>query len=275
MADVETNRRRLFIRDRNREEAGSFADSLTVFQYTPSENDDIFTLAARSNIPYSALASLNRINHPSLLESGKPLLLPTMPGIFVPENPESDLEHLLTSGRLYSGESESARIIISGAPGEQGVVYYFIPGGDFNSTERAFFLQSGFRFPLRNYRRTSGFGMRINPVTGNLRMHQGLDLAAPEGTEVFATAAGIVTEVGYDRIYGNYIIISHNNNWASLYGHLQRTGVTLHSQVRSGSLIGWVGSTGQSTGPHLHFELRQHGRAQDPDKFLFLPGGRR
>jgi murein DD-endopeptidase MepM/ murein hydrolase activator NlpD len=116
--------------------------------------------------------------------------------------------------------------------------------------------------------------MTVNPVTGNLRFHEGLDLAAPAGTEVYAAAGGIVTEVGSDPIYGNFVVIRHDGNWASLYGHLQRTAVTLRMNVKSGMLIGWVGSTGQSTGPHLHFELRQNGMARDPDKYLFMPGGR-
>jgi murein DD-endopeptidase MepM/ murein hydrolase activator NlpD len=115
--------------------------------------------------------------------------------------------------------------------------------------------------------------MRKNPVTGNMRLHQGLDLAAPAGTEVYAAGDGVVTEIGKDSIYGNYIIIKHSGNWASLYGHLQKIGTSLHSAVKSGMLIGWVGSTGQSTGPHLHFELQQNGKARDPDKYLFLPGG--
>jgi len=275
ISDVETNRRRLFLRERNREDVRAIADSLIVFQYSPRENEDIFHLAARSNIPYSTLASLNRLSHPSSLETGRPILLPTIPGIFVPDEPVSDLEHLLASTRESFIGSRSVPVIINTSPGGQRVVYHFIPGEDFTATERAFFLQSGFRFPLRYFRRTSGFGMRRNPVTGNWRMHEGLDLAAPAGTEVLAAAAGTVTEVGYDPIFGNFIIISHANNWASLYGHLQRAGVTLHSRVNSGSVIGWVGSTGQSTGPHLHFELRHHGRAQDPDKFLFQPGRRR
>jgi murein DD-endopeptidase MepM/ murein hydrolase activator NlpD len=116
--------------------------------------------------------------------------------------------------------------------------------------------------------------MRKNPVTGNMRVHQGLDLAAPLGTEVYAAGNGIVTEVGNDPVYGIYIIIKHNDNWASLYGHLQKTLVSLRMNVKSGTIIGLVGSTGQSTGPHLHFELRQNGKARDPDKYLFLPGGR-
>jgi len=264
IADVEVNRRRIF--NRGRESAADIANALTVYQYVPREGEDIFFLAARCNIPYSALVSLNRLNHPSTLEAGKPLLLPSVPGVFVAQEPHTDLERLLASSRSASEENSAALTI--------GTVYYFFPGDEFSATERAFFLHTGFRFPLRNYRITSGFGMRQNPVTGNMRVHQGLDLAAPMGTEVYAAGDGIVTELGYDTIYGNYIIIKHWGGWASLYGHLQRTGVTLQSPVKSGMIIGWVGSTGQSTGPHLHFELRQDGKAQDPGKYLFLPGGR-
>jgi murein DD-endopeptidase MepM/ murein hydrolase activator NlpD len=278
IADVEANRKRIFNRGQNRrndkaESAAIIAGSLTVYRYVPREGEDIFSLAARCNIPYSALASLNRLNHPTMLEADKPLLLPSMPGIFVPQEPVSDLERLLASSRPSLPEKDSCLLAIGEKTGE-GASFYFFPGSDFGMTERAFFLNAGFRFPLRTYRLTSRFGMRNNPVTGNLRLHQGLDLAAPAGTEVYAAGDGIVTEIGQDSIYGNYIVIRHGGDWASLYGHLQRIGTVLQSTVKSGMLIGWVGSTGQSTGPHLHFELRQNGKARDPDKYLFLPGGR-
>ena len=264
IADVEANRRRVF--NRGRTTAADLVNSLTVYQYTPREGEDLLSLAARCNIPYSALASLNRLNHPSMLEAGKPLLLPSVPGVFVPKEPRNDLERLLVSSR---SATEEVSVMLS-----IGTVFYFFPGDEFSTTERAFFLNSGFRFPLRNYRLTSGFGMRQNPVTGNMRVHQGLDLAAPMGTEVYAAGDGIVTEIGDDPVYGNYIVIKHGGGWASLYGHLQRVDAVLQSSIKSGMLIGWVGSTGQSTGPHLHFELRQDGKARDPGKFLFLPGGR-
>jgi murein DD-endopeptidase MepM/ murein hydrolase activator NlpD len=275
IADVEVNRKRVFTRhillgDRRSENAAAIAESLTVYQYTPREGEDLFSLAARCSLPYSALASLNRLTHPSMITSGKTLLLPSVPGLFVPEEPQSDLERLLASGRVSLPDGDSVKLTI----GEGGTIFYFFPGDEFGMTERAFFLNKGFRFPLRNYRLTSGFGMRKNPITGNVVLHQGLDLAAPLGTEVYAAADGIVTEMGNDPIYGNYIIIKHGGDWASLYGHLQKTGTSLKASVKTGMLIGWVGSTGQSTGPHLHFELRQNGQARDPDKYLFLPGGR-
>ena len=276
IADVETNRRRVFLRekvrrDENRESAADIAGALTVYRYIIREGDDILAIAARCNIPYSSLASLNRFNHQSI-ETGNTMLLPTAPGIFVPEEPQSDLEHLLASSRFPPEEGVSAALTIGEKSAYQGTVFYFFPGGDFNSTERAFFLNTGFQFPLRSYRLTSTYGLRKNPVTGNIRLHEGVDLAAPAGTEVYAAGNGIVTEIGDDPVYGIYVVINHGNNWASLYGHLQRTATTLRATVKSGTLIGWVGTTGQSTGPHLHFELRQNGRARDPDKYLFLSG---
>jgi murein DD-endopeptidase MepM/ murein hydrolase activator NlpD len=273
ITDVEANRRRVFNReksrsDANRESADAIAQALTIYRYVPNDDDTIISLAARCIIPYSSLASINRLGNSSMFESGKPLLIPTAPGIFVPQEPKTDFEFLLASSRFPPEDDAFVRIVIN------DISYYFFPGMEFNSTERAFFLNTGFRFPLRSYRLTSSFGMRRNPVTGNMRLHQGVDLAAPAGTDVYAVRDGVVTETGYDSIYGNYIIIKHNNNWASLYGHLQKIGVTLRANIRSGTIIGWVGSTGQSTGPHLHFELRQNGRARDPDKLLFTPGGR-
>jgi hypothetical protein len=271
IADVENNRRRLFSlsgggRERTREAPLDFAESLTIYQYTPREGEDIFFLSARCNIPYSALASLNRLSHPVMLEAGRPLLLPSSPGLFIPAGLNSDLEKLLGAARI-GRDTEAAELSINAAG--RGGTFYFYPGADFNSTERAFFLDAGFRFPLRSYRLTSRFGIRQNPVTGTVGLHQGLDLAAPAGTEVFAAGEGVVTEIGEDSIYGVYLIIKHGESWASLYGHLQKVETTLRSSVQSGTLIGRVGSTGQSTGPHLHFELRQNGRARDPGKFLF------
>jgi len=236
------------------------ADNLTIFQYTVRSGEDIFFLAARCNIPYSALASLNRITNPASLEAGRLIMLPSCPGIYMPENLESDLELLIGASRINGGNSIEIRITMPDRP----QIFHFFPGADFTQTERTFFLHSGFRFPLRQYRLTSAFGVRTDPFSGNISMHQGVDLAAPEGTEVFAAADGTVTDIGEHPVYGNYIIISHSGRWTSLYGHLQRTETDLRTEVRSGNLIGRVGSTGQSTGPHLHFELRQDGRAVDP-----------
>ncbi|MDR0524622.1 MAG: M23 family metallopeptidase [Spirochaetaceae bacterium] len=261
-SDVETARRRLAGLNRTGESLGTAAEFLTVYAYLPDPADTLLTLAARCSIPYASLATLNRIAHQSRPDSQKPILLPSVPGLFIPEQPESDLEMLLASSRRDGG----IRITI------KGLGFRFFPGADFNPTERTFFLHTGFRYPLRAYRLTSPFGPRINPVTGDFRNHNGLDLAAPEGAEVYAVRAGTVTEIGSDGVYGTYIILRHSEGWVSLYGHLSKVETGLRKTVESGTLIGRVGSTGQSTGPHLHFELRQNGKAQDPGKYLFKEG---
>jgi murein DD-endopeptidase MepM/ murein hydrolase activator NlpD len=262
LADVETSRRLIFL---SRIPLDQAAESLTIYTYVPVEGDDLLSLAARCNIPYGSLASLNRFTHPEDLAPGEILLLPSMPGLFIPEKPEDDLERLLASSR------ESGEGVMLTASGTRGkTLFRFIPGGDLSPTERVFFLNRGFRFPLENFRVSSPYGPRVNPVTGRQGVHQGVDLAAPEGAGVYAARNGIVSDQGEDPVFGRYIIVSHGDSWVSLYGHLSKIETTLNQEVRSGSLIGKVGSTGQSTGPHLHFELRQNGRSRDPGRLLRL-----
>ncbi|QQO10968.1 M23 family metallopeptidase [Breznakiella homolactica] len=266
-SNVEYAYRRIADLERRGSSAESILEDLTIFSYIPRQEDDIFKVAARCNVPYAALATLNRFGHPSSLGDAALVLLPSIPGIFIPQNPESDLELVMAAAR--DPQQGFPVTITRNGKTEQ---FRFLPGGDFSPTERAFFLNTSFRFPLRNYRLTSTFGPRINPVTGNMRFHEGFDLAAPEGTDVFAARDGIVTDTGEDPIFGKYIIIQHGETWFSLYGHLSVILADLRSSVQSGTLIGRVGSTGQSTGPHLHFELRQNGKAQDPGKYLFREG---
>jgi hypothetical protein len=284
-AEVEAARRRLkTVRQRPpaRQEPGeaqaaaitALAEELMIYAYTP-QGEDILSLAARCNIPYDALITLNRLPHLADFDGSGIMLLPSIPGLFIPETPKTDLELLLRASR---DTAEGITVIIRRGT-DTGERFLFIPGVDgtaqLSPTERTFFLNSGFHFPLKNYRVTSTFGPRTNPVTGNLRVHQGLDLAAPLGTSVYPAKAGTVIKLGYDPIYGNYVIVQHSGNWTSLYGHLSEISTALQKDVQSGTLIGKVGSTGQSTGPHLHFELRQDGTAQDPGKYLLKEGSRR
>jgi len=260
ISDVETARRLVFSSRQNRTE--DLVSYLTIYSYMPGEGDDLMSVAARCNIPYATLASLNRLSHMGEMTGEKYLLLPSVPGLFIPEEPITELERLLVSSREDTG-------ITVAIPRENGTEQYrFIPGEDFTPNERVFFLNRDFRFPLRQIQVSSPYGPRINPVTGRPGVHRGLDLAAPEGTEVYAVKSGAVIDLGEDAILGKYVMISHDSIWVSLYGHLSAITTSLHAVVQSGSLIGRVGSTGQSTGPHLHFELRQNGQTRDPAALL-------
>ena len=115
---------------------------------------------------------------------------------------------------------------------------------------------------------TSPFGYRPNPFGGGMEFHQGLDIAAPMGTTVTAAAGGTVISAGWYGGYGNYILIDHGGGMATGYGHLSQVFVSAGQQIQKGQAIGAVGSTGMSTGPHLHFEVRIGGKPVDPAAYL-------
>ncbi len=116
----------------------------------------------------------------------------------------------------------------------------------------------------------SGFGMRIDPIYKIPKMHEGVDFTAPTGTPVYCTGDGTVKDVDFDRTgYGNHVIVNHLAGYQTLYAHLSRIAVRPGQRLKRGDLIGYVGSTGKSTAPHLHYEVWKGGRKLDPINFFF------
>jgi murein DD-endopeptidase MepM/ murein hydrolase activator NlpD len=124
------------------------------------------------------------------------------------------------------------------------------------------------RIPLEGYHFTSGFGMRVHPVLGGRRQHKGIDLAAPMGTPVYAAANGEVSKAEWFSGYGLYVALEHGADIQTRYGHMSRLNVAAGQMVHKGDLIGYVGSTGRSTGPHLHYEVRVAGEAVNPMPYM-------
>jgi murein DD-endopeptidase MepM/ murein hydrolase activator NlpD len=116
---------------------------------------------------------------------------------------------------------------------------------------------------------TSNFGMRMHPLLGFMRMHKGLDIAAPYGAPIFAALPGRVASAGRNAGYGNFVKLAHAGGLASGYGHMSRIAVAPGEGVRQGQVIGYVGSTGLSTGPHLHWEVWRNGQSVDPRSISF------
>jgi murein DD-endopeptidase MepM/ murein hydrolase activator NlpD len=127
--------------------------------------------------------------------------------------------------------------------------------------------------PLSNKdlnRIASGFGYRIDPIYKTIKMHSGMDFTAPQGTPIYATADGVVRVAGYgDEGYGNYVIISHGFGYETLYGHMLRIKARRGTRVKRGEIIGLVGNTGKSTGPHCHYEVHKNGQKLDPVYFFY------
>ncbi len=116
----------------------------------------------------------------------------------------------------------------------------------------------------------SGFGYRIDPVYKVRKLHAGLDFAAPIGTPIYATANGIVTEANFNEGgYGNHVVINHGYGYETLYGHMVRMKARVGQKVKRGEVIGYVGSTGKSTGPHCHYEVHKNGTPVDPVYFFY------
>jgi murein DD-endopeptidase MepM/ murein hydrolase activator NlpD len=124
------------------------------------------------------------------------------------------------------------------------------------------------RSPLQGYRLTSDYGMRTHPVLGGRRAHKGIDLASPTGTPVYAPADGMVGKAEWFSSYGLYIQVEHGGDLQTRYGHLSRLNVAAGQFVKKGDLIGYVGSTGRSTGSHLHYEVRVAGQAVNPLPYM-------
>lgn len=122
--------------------------------------------------------------------------------------------------------------------------------------------------PLEGYRMTSEYGMRNHPISGGRRAHKGIDLAASTGTPIRAPADGVVERANRFSGYGLYIALEHGGNIETRYGHLSRLNVTAGQRVTKGEVIGYVGSTGNSTGPHLHYEVRIAGEAVNPLPYM-------
>ncbi len=123
-------------------------------------------------------------------------------------------------------------------------------------------------FPIMAYIRSSKYGMRRHPITKKNRMHSGVDLAAPMNTPVRVITSGKVVFAGSYAGYGKLVTVMHKDGLISMYGHLNEILTNLGEELEAGQIIGRVGSTGISTGPHLHFELRKNNKTLDPEKMF-------
>jgi murein DD-endopeptidase MepM/ murein hydrolase activator NlpD len=122
--------------------------------------------------------------------------------------------------------------------------------------------------PLPHLRAVSGFGNRTDPFLGGIAFHSGLDLESPAGAPAFATASGTVTAAEWNGGYGLMVEVQHDHGYATRYAHLSRIAVKKGDEVKLGDIVGFVGSTGRSTGPHLHYETRRNDTALNPTRFL-------
>jgi len=174
------------------------------------------------------------------------------------------------------GEFVRAGRILAGEFTNRGTTYQSVwfedpqtkQGGGYYSFDGKALKKAFLKSPVEFSRISSGFSMRVHPVSGQWKAHKGIDFPAPTGTPIRASGDGVIDFAGTQNGYGNFVTIKHWNNYSTAYAHMSRfaPGIKKGSKVSQGDVIGYVGSTGWSTGAHLHYEFRVGGEAKDPSK---------
>ncbi|GHV60269.1 hypothetical protein AGMMS49587_01050 [Spirochaetia bacterium] len=233
--------------------------------YKVQRGDSVSKIAASHALSLDAIIASNGISNARSLQVGKTIKIPNMDGIpYTVKNGDSlakisaamgvPLEAILDANDIQSDSISQGTVL-------------FIPGARMKKEDLKLALGELFIYPIKG-RLTSPFGWRDDPISGVRRHHAAMDLAAPMGTPIKAAMDGKVATVGYNSSYGNYVIISHANSYQTMYAHLSLVSIKQGANILQGSKIGEVGSTGYSTGPHLHFAVYKNGRAVNPLEYL-------
>jgi murein DD-endopeptidase MepM/ murein hydrolase activator NlpD len=233
--------------------------------YTFQKGDVAGEVAKQFGLSTSTLISVNGIKNTRGIQIGQTIRVPNQDGIFYSVRKGDTLELIATKHKAQVSEIKVANELFSDKINPNTSL--FIPGATLPWEEEQQINGDLFAWPVRG-RLSSYYGYRRSPFTGARSFHDGLDIAAPMGTPIKATMAGRVQSVGYDNVYGNFVIITHTAGYRTLYGHMNTIGTRSGAYVEVGSVIGTVGSTGQSTGPHLHFTVYKNGSSINPRSVL-------
>lgn len=238
---------------------------LCYFPYKLKKGDMISFIAEKFNITQDTIISVNNIKKSRTIQIGQILKIPSMPGIVYTVKSSSETIQSISDKYEVSAQKcarvNSLDLEEKLTPGKS----IFIPDAQLDRITRQEINGDLFRKPIKaRYYTSSKFGWRASPFTGKRSYHSGIDMACPKGTKVYAALDGKVSTVGYNNVYGNYIIITHHSGYKTLYAHLNKTLVIQGKYVAQGDRIGEVGSTGLSTGPHLHFTVFKFGKTVNP-----------
>jgi len=243
------------------------SDTFNWQNYIVRKGDSVSKIAAAHSLSMDAVIASNDMKNARSIREGDVLRIPNMDGIPYTAVSGDSFEKIAGQFGVPLDAILDANDIQTGtlSPGTQ----LFIPGARMKQSDLKLALGELFIYPVQG-RLTSTFGWRKDPFTGQRRYHNAIDLAANTGAPVKAAMDGRVVTIGFSPVFGKYIIVSHNGGYQTLYAHLSKNTVTQGASVRQGDNIGEVGSTGQSTGPHLHFAIYKNNRAVNPLEFMKL-----
>jgi len=240
---------------------------LNYSSYKVVGGDTVSGIAAWAGLREDTLLSVNKIKNSRLLQIGQVLKIPNQDGIYHTVAGGETLESI--GGKYKVDEKNIAVVNELFSDAVKAGSTLFIPGARMDWVYKQEINGDLFIWPVAGGYITSNFGHRSNPFGGGGRQfHTGLDIGAPTGTAVKAAMGGRVSTVAYDGVLGNYIVISHHSGYRTIYGHLSATRVKPGTNVHMGQRIGDVGSTGLSTGPHLHFTVYKNGVLVNPRSLM-------
>jgi murein DD-endopeptidase MepM/ murein hydrolase activator NlpD len=237
--------------------------------YRVRKGDMIGPLAEEFGITQDTLISVNKIKNSRTIQIDQYLKVPPIPGILytIPKDGEK-IDDIAQRYEISPEKCVEVNHIQQMQELKAGTTL-FLPDAKLDRATLQEINGDMFLWPLhRAIRISSYFSWRRSPFTGTSQWHNGLDLPAPFGTSIYAAYDGTVTAVSYNATYGNYIILTHRSGYRTLYGHMSSTLVSVGDYVWTDTVIGRVGSTGASTGPHLHFTVYKNGREVDPQVLL-------
>jgi murein DD-endopeptidase MepM/ murein hydrolase activator NlpD len=229
--------------------------------YTIQKGDIIGDLATAFGLNQDTLISANNIKNTRLIQIGQVLKIPNQDGVFYTVKEGDTVESVAGRYHLDPHAIQTVNELFSNELNPGAAL--FIPGGRLDWVNLQEINGDLFIWPVPGYI-TSPYGYRNSPFNGARQFHSGLDIGSPSGTPVKAAMSGRVSAVGWDDILGNYAVVSHHSGYRTLYGHMSVVRVKPGAYVGVGERIGDVGSTGLSTGPHLHFTVYKDGKTVNP-----------
>jgi murein DD-endopeptidase MepM/ murein hydrolase activator NlpD len=230
--------------------------------YTVVQGDTIGGIVQNFGLNQDTLISLNGIKNSRLLRIGQVLRIPNQDGILYTVKEGDVLDAIAEKYRADPGDIQTVNELFSEQVNAGSSL--FIPGARLEWTDLQEINGDLFIWPVRGYI-TSLYGYRVSPFSpGQRQFHTGIDIGSPLGTPIKAAMGGRVSATGYNDISGNYVVISHHSGYRTLYAHMSVIRVKAGAYVKTGERIGDVGSTGLSTGPHLHFTVYKNGVTVNP-----------
>ena len=246
-------------------------------EYIIEEGDNLTTISRKIGANLDTLVSVNKITNANRLRPGQKIVVPNRNGLLYTIKKDESIEEIaerydvsLNRVLAFNKISDPSNIEV----GDD----IFLPGAKYTLDERIDKFGQMFSIPTTITRISSVFGYRVHPITGVRTKHMGVDIPGRLNTPVYAARKGKVIFAGYSGGYGNLVIVRHDKGYTTYYGHLNSITTKAGATVGVGVMIGRMGSTGRSTGSHLHFEVRRNGVALNPADFIpikkFLRGRR-